>query len=353
MRLTRLQQRARYGDGDVLHCLDRKSGSVASRSSPRLALEKEHLERQYGGIVFSLVLHGHIHDDELKRKYASKFLHNIRTLLIEYPGCLVVLYYDESTPLAFLQAVRPLREIRCVYFKKPEPSCSIMFARLLELDRRPGGCADLVNRPDRTWVFTLDGHEELDNMPSTSRKRKGTAEPGNMMHHRAMVKACLGAGAAYSGAALHWNEMDTTPPRPPRLFPGRTPSLVLDAGGIGMPVAGYEKRPPIEPLVRHFCTQYAYGYALDELLIDEWFNSCFGGKWWQSHDLYLSSGDPESDLDVSCLEILSPTAVGSRAVLFADETIKWDVPPATAQHPRTRKWQERKEAQYATNRQRK
>ena len=218
-RLTRLQETAQFGGDELTQRALQKDAEqpAGARVSARLASKTESLRRAYAGLVFSLVLHGHTSDEELKSKYATKFLHNIRSLLIDYPGCLVVLYYDESTSLAFLQALRPLsklKKVHCVYFKQPTPSASIMFARFLELDRRPKGAAKLKLRPgERTWVFTFDGHEDLDNMPikKGARKRKADFdEPSNIAQFRSLVRLCLESNGRYAGAALHWDEMDVT-----------------------------------------------------------------------------------------------------------------------------------------------
>lgn len=127
----------------------------------------------------------------------------------------------------------------------------------------------------------------------------------------------------YKCAVLTWDEInDTVCPRPPRLYPGRKPSIAIDAGGVGVPISAFhERNVAIEPLVEQFYQKYEYSYNLDELLLDTWFQQCFGKEWWKNKELYVYPTDKASGvLDLGNLELLSPQPVDEDAVRFAHVT---------------------------------
>ena len=162
--------------------------------------ESERLAR-YAGLVVSLVLHGHSSNERLKGMYATKFYHNIMNgLLVDLPGCLVVLYYDESTSLELLELLEPVEAVVLVYVQQAPPSTSIMLARFLEFDKA---------RPGRKWCFTFDGHEEMHNIARVDSKRRLEQHAAvGSSNWRRMVDTCL--ECELLAGALYWDHSDVT-----------------------------------------------------------------------------------------------------------------------------------------------
>lgn len=270
--------------------------SIKMVRSGRLAEKERVLQEQYNKTVFSLVLHGH-GSKYVAALYATKFLETVNDLHTQYPGSLVVVYFDQSTPKAFLERVAQPNVI-LVFVRQKVPSSSVMLARFREFAMR---------RQGKQFVFTFDGHEDL----------------GEAHNFRYMVSQMYNNPQLHAGA-LFWNEHDVTPvngKRPPRLFPKRKPARVLDAGGMGVNLDALTiDRATFLQMLQ---TSLAYSYGFDEVLLDKWFQEICP-KWWTMPKcaVVLREGDPESDITIRRKRI-APDPVGDHAEAFADEIVDW------------------------------
>ena len=265
-----------------------KSARIAARYNP-------------ARLTFACVLYGS-HDEQARERYASKIADNIPKLMQKYDGCRVIVYFNETTPRAFLERMRGL--VKLVYFKEAMPSHNIMYARFLAFD--DPGATD--------WVFTIDPQEDL---------------RASQNYDRLVARALQTEGLQL--AALWWPEKSGGE----RMFPGRKPARVLDAGAIGV-CRDYRSLPDVGPLVRDFMHRYEYSYGLDEILLEQWVGTMYP-EWFREEGgagFIVTEGDPESDMALGGIEIIDPAMVGEDAGEFADETLDFThVIRGTEMHP--------------------
>lgn len=289
-----------YGGGG------RSRSEISSPPPRRPASSRVTARYDYSRITFSCVLYGAT-NRKTREQYASKIADNIPRLLQKYRGSRVVIYFNETTPRDFLERMRSLKpreNVTLVYFKERNPSHNIMYARFLAFDD-----------PDATdWVFTIDPQEDL----------------GESQNYDRLLKQALQTDGLQL-AALWWPEKSSGA----RMFPGRRPSRVLDAGAIGV-CKRYRLLKKVAPLVRHYMSTYRYGYGVDEMLLEEWVGSDYP-KWFKEEGgvgFITTEGDPESDMELGDLDIVDPTEVGDDAPRLADRVVDFSgVSPGTEPHP--------------------
>lgn len=255
-------------------------------------------------LTFTCVLYGAA-DERARERYASKIADNIPHLLRKYEGCSVVIYFNETTPRAFLERMRKITgRVKLVYFKERTPSHNIMYARFLAFDE-----------PTADWVFTIDPQEEL----------------SALAHNYDRLVASALSTDGLQLAALWWPEKTSGA----RMFPSRKPPRVLDAGAFGV-CKEYRSLKKLEPLVREYMRKFQYGYGLDEVLLEAWVGVEYP-KWFEEDGgkgFIVTQGDPESDMALGNVEIVDPAMVGSDASTFAHDIVDFsDVIPGSQPHP--------------------
>ena len=278
-------------------------------------------------VTFVTVIHGHkkfmmnvriknrIHEVHMKCAYASRLLYNIEYLFRQFPGCRIIVYYDESTPIELLSLLKDRRKkydkmnngrLVLGYWKVSDESGtsvssqSIMLARIHALTQKEFDQSDNPKKKMNQWVLSIDCHEELEKLDTQS------ADAWSDLYMK------MAPSNKMDVTFFTWNEKDgKSDGEKPKMYDERekrNPALCPDAGAFAVRTFS-SSRPQLDTtkLVQEYMEQYQYTYGMDEIVLDDFLRTeCgFGGGdarqaekasegWW--------NGNPEGEIKKAAID---------------------------------------------------